>query len=1124
MVSDPAIHPLTLEFLFGTEGIVADENGDGYPDRLKVCIGVEPGLSDAGVWAQVLNLAARLAGEVTALDLPLVKAMRHGDANRTVLVVHKPLRNHPFAAELRRSGKAVHLSGSSAARMAEVVYSLAVHAERAKGRRGPWSFLRVTETETGVVEAWDRRGKGVGRFLLSPVCPAAEKPRVEHFDLLDLPRSLYRPSAENPRDRELALTIELFHPRLSFQVGLALAELVVASALEATKLELPLAAAIVGSDRLGGVVLRVEEHPGRGARLAVEPAESEGRVVVRAEGGSGSLACLLQDWKRFGLSTEGPADDGVRRLRGRLDAALAMIDGCGAPSARVAPASIRQRRSWRSETERLIEAVQRVPPGRGAIQGLALISRPLNVRMQVRREITTILAAKGYAPAVEVLNAYKPGLSWLREVVQPELKAIPQLERVQIAFRKFTSDRTALEMRSRWLQELYPGPDLLAAALKLPLERVRFLMRSRLGEAYVVTAWDRNGTRIYQSGFTPRVSRLPYLPGHPELGWVHPCTGGIRLIQSDRVLMDESLSTDREHFWLFFQQSILPALESSMAERLADRGRGLPPAFWGEAVIDVRIPETDERLGLGEERIAPMEALHEDIYFGLLDHFQLFAEKHELPPETQFGRILPRVSTDAPGGRPETSFLARSFTRLLQTGVSGRDPAFSADLTLSARIVSIGLEAGHLSFEIAAARRAAAIKPAKELCRSARSGSPEAAIAAAFILRTSRPQRRAERRHEAFRKASRAAPPLNRLLSLREVEQWVGRLGDRPRLHAWQAGRSWQGRPIWALEAVLAGGGSLVSAGRLRLLKPTLLMNARHHANEVSSTNAALRLAWELAATAWGGNILKRVNVAIVPIENVDGVATLGELLLGCAGHKLHAARYNALGVEWYGDYFLERPRFPEARVKPLLWRRWLPLLVLDAHGVPSHEWDQPFAGYAPGRFRPYWIPRAFIYAIVPFIKEISHPGHRPAREISKVMERAVRADQEIQKLDRELKDRYVRYARAWEREVFPPTGGRGLTVLPSEKRLAGMNFGVQRFPVTVSEIVTEVTDEVVSGRLLGLCARAHMTAAKALLEWLGRQPPGRLVRKRMRGGGLVLSWEAGKKDPMVGLGTNILS
>ena len=257
----------------------------------------------------------------------------------------------------------------------------------------------------------------------------------------------------------------------------------------------------------------------------------------------------------------------------------------------------------------------------------------------------------------------------------------------------------------------------------------------------------------------------------------------------------------------------------------------------------------------------------------------------------------------------------------------------------------------------------------------------------------------------------------------------------------------------------------------------------------------------------------KRVNVAIVPLENADGVATLEELLPGCEGHKLHAARYNALGVEWYADYFLEQPRFPEARVKPLLWRRWMPLLVLDAHGVPSHEWDQPFSGYAPGRFRQFWIPRAFIYAIMPFIDEPSHPGHGPAREISKVMARAVRADPRIQRLDRELKDRYVRYARSWELQVFPPTGGPGLTVLPSEKRLAGQNFGVQRFPVTVSEIVTEVTDEVASGRLLESCARAHLTVARALLEWIGRQAPGRLIRKQTSESGLVMSWAAGDRE-----------
>ena len=82
--------------LFGAAGIAADANGDGYADRLKVCIGVEAGLTDAGVWAQVLNLAARLAGEVTALDLPVVKSAQRVAAGEAALVVHRPSnRTHP---------------------------------------------------------------------------------------------------------------------------------------------------------------------------------------------------------------------------------------------------------------------------------------------------------------------------------------------------------------------------------------------------------------------------------------------------------------------------------------------------------------------------------------------------------------------------------------------------------------------------------------------------------------------------------------------------------------------------------------------------------------------------------------------------------------------------------------------------------------------------------------------------------------------------------------------------------------------------------------------------------------------------------------------------------------------
>ena len=211
----------------------------------------------------------------------------------------------------------------------------------------------------------------------------------------------------------------------------------------------------------------------------------------------------------------------------------------------------------------------------------------------------------------------------------------------------------------------------------------------------------------------------------------------------------------------------------------------------------------------------------------------------------------------------------------------------------------------------------------------------------------------------------------------------------------------------------------------------------------------------------------------------------------------------------WSGTatIFPTRRAFPRPGSNPRLWRRWLPRIVLDAHGVPSHEWDQPFSGYAPGRFRAYWIPRAFIYAVIPFLDRPDHPGHAGAHELARVMARALAGDAEIKALDRELGSRYRRYARDLAPGTFPPAASKTLMVLPPEERIGGLNFAVRRFPVTVSEIITEVTDEVVSGRLLALCARGHLAVAKALIDYLGRRGPGRLDRAHPKSGGLVLAW-----------------
>jgi len=269
----------------------------------------------------------------------------------------------------------------------------------------------------------------------------------------------------------------------------------------------------------------------------------------------------------------------------------------------------------------------------------------------------------------------------------------------------------------------------------------------------------------------------------------------------------------------------------------------------------------------------------------------------------------------------------------------------------------------------------------------------------------------------------------------------------------------------------------------MRLLKPTFLFNGRHHANEISSTNATLFMAWFLGTTPLGQDLLKQVNVAWIPLENPDGVATLEELLPYGRDHKLHAARYNALGVETYGEYFDDEPRFPEALAKRSLWHRWLPEVMVDHHGVPSHEWDQPFSGYAPFRFREFWIPRNFVYACMPFVNERGHAHHKTAKGLATLLRKAMSRAPAIVQQNHELASRYRRYARGPEPGTFPDSKGEPMLVVPPLGRTYRTNFAVRYPEVTRSEIILEVPDEVVSGRHLELCVQVHLKVEETLLR-----------------------------------------
>lgn len=1115
--------------LFRAGQLFVDRDGDGYPDDLNLQLQVDPGLADPCVWIGIVNLAARLAFQVVALARPVVTGTGSRSWSGPIFTILKPGKALPgqsgetdAQAHLQReSDRQAWLGGSSGFLMMRELNRLATGEISDR----PW------QGAVAVMKRVLKREHGAG----ARPAPAAETvPDTVPLDLLRLGGAggFYQAAADQPGSRSLRLVLQLGPEPLSFQVGRALANGIAWLALDATEIVLPLAR-VAEDERVNSakVILQVRESGGRQSRLELLPEEPGRPRIVRAVGSGRALAQLLERWLETFRHQHGRTAEPADLLRDQAAAFRDLVNGtgflgrwahhlahgwtpdenstCGMaqsthrlvqkacralnlsdPAAPRRSRSLRRTRYWAGEVAEIIRTVSDLPVSSGTVRGLVWVSKPGKLRGQLKIRLEQVLRDKGVEPAITVLNAYKPGLCWLLEVVLPRLRELETFHRIEIRYQPFRDREGALEMRSRWLQELFPGPEILARELGLACHKIEFREDRGQSSVYRILAVATDERRVLDLSLIPPTTRIPYLVQFPDQGFVHPTTGGIQLETDDGRRWEIPIATDRLRFWEIFQQDWLPDLLEEMANRLKQESCPGETAFWEQLRVTVAIDETDRELGFENERLAPMEALHEDLYFALLDAFAAFSKALGLPDTVQLGQVVPVVLTAASESGPGATFRARPLTWPAL-------PEQAAAAVPQAELTEIGWQQG--SWQLGFSPEKAEFDPeiAERTVAIARAWDYAAAWdGARFHLRCQHPRKRA-----AKGTFPAAAPPRDRLLSAQEVDQWIQNLGTMDSVEVWQPARSFRGRPVSAMELTSKRPNAVYSAAKLRLLKPTLLVNARHHANEVSSTQAALDLAWHLATTSEGGDLLKQLNVVMIPLENRDGVALFEDLLPQCPGHMLHAARYNALGSEYYGDYHRDRPRFPEARAKRRLWDRWLPEFMVDHHGVPQHEWNQPFSGYAPHRFREFWIPRTFIYVYVPFVEDDDHRHAASARELAaKLADRMATAEQ-ICSQNRRIAHLYQRYAKGVEPDQFPPSAGEPLLVLPFVPRVYRHNFAFLYPHITRTDIVVEVPDEVADGRQLALCIQAHRLIQETLMEQL-RNRPHRSVQRTFGGPG----------------------
>ncbi|WP_144509623.1 M14 family metallopeptidase [Bacillus sp. FJAT-22090] len=516
------------------------------------------------------------------------------------------------------------------------------------------------------------------------------------------------------------------------------------------------------------------------------------------------------------------------------------------------------------------------------------------------------------------------------------------------------------------------------------------------------------------------------IPYVEEGKFAYPNTGAVRIYRNDNKIETHLIPTDRERFYLFYLNEFLPRMTEQLKN--INEGQGVNRPLFDRIVFDVWMSEQEEKLFLDEERISSMEALYEDLYFNTLDYFAEWGKK-------KYG-----TSLDAPGGiypfmhvnedkRPKARIQVFEWVDYTPLIVQTTEIHFNSRSNAIMAFVS------------------------------SNNGSFSCVV-------------------EKFK--------ANINWSLPELSNFIE---VNKELHIAYPDHSYYGLNIPIIECFLPSGEKFDASLKLTLFKKTIVIEAGHHANEVSSTPAVLRLAKELSSNK---EYLKELNIIIIPLANIDGNYLLSKMIIEQPEWKHHAARYNAVGLEFaYVKY--QQTVFGEANILPQVMRRWAPDIVVDNHGIPSHEWIQPFAGYnSPPRFPvSYFIPSAKIYGIGRISQKVNEKCLAENLEIIVQSINNKFHGTTIAEENAYWKARFIKYGHAWLPDVFPIEEASSInfyrqkSVTPTYPTVS-----ILRYPEWVAaDIISEAADEVVYGKKLESCVESQYLFNSGIIDVLKNTP-----------------------------------
>ena len=302
----------------------------------------------------------------------------------------------------------------------------------------------------------------------------------------------------------------------------------------------------------------------------------------------------------------------------------------------------------------------------------ARLSEPPEVRRALEAEVRAALLERGADPeatVVEVRSAFKQGYYWLYEGVRPRLEGA-DIGEILIRFRRNDPPaewpQQAIHTPVRWLHEIFPIDEVLARDLGIDLERIRFEQVAD-GPTYEVEVTDAGGDVILTDTFDPKWVLRPYVDRFRDYEQVRVTTGWIEARAGARTLADERIVTDPEAFWDYYQGTVLPAVYDYVMDRHEGipRGGNADAPFFGELVVEAQFSEPDYRLDIDNEIHSTMDALHEEVYFGTIEFFDLIGRNSRGQGLTFPGRIIPVMlpKSDGAAGTASISFSGFATSR-----------------------------------------------------------------------------------------------------------------------------------------------------------------------------------------------------------------------------------------------------------------------------------------------------------------------------------------------------------------------------------------------------------------------------------------------------------------------------